>query len=68
MTHLVVEEILKGGYDSIWLTEEGEANTRNFMHTPNLYGWDCECVCLLTHAPILTVNGEQVCTNQIFSQ
>lgn len=32
-------------YDAIWLTTEGQLNTR--FTQPNLYGWDCETVLIL---------------------
>ena len=43
--YLDFEEIIQQGYDAIFLTERGQQNTR--MSTPNLYGWDCECVLVL---------------------
>jgi len=32
--------------DAIWLTDSGQIKTR-FSTPHNLYGWDCECVCIL---------------------
>ena len=39
-------ESLLPDYDAIWLTRQGESDTR---HTSpfDLYGWDCECVLVL---------------------
>lgn len=38
-------EKMAENYDAIYLTERGQARTR--MTSPNLYGWDCECVLVL---------------------
>ena len=38
-------------YDGIWLTDNGECETR-FSHPYNLYGWDCETVFLFNDKPI----------------
>ncbi len=35
-------EKLARDFDGIWLTAEGQWDTR--MTSPNLYGWDVECV------------------------
>ena len=39
------ESILASGIDAIYLTEKGEERTR--FTTPNLYGWDCECILVM---------------------
>ena len=35
-------EAMARDFDGLWLTEEGQWRTR--MTTPNLYGWDMECL------------------------
>lgn len=45
------EEMVKQGFDAIWLTEDGQWKTR--LSTPDLYGWDCECVLVLNPQSIV---------------
>lgn len=45
------EKILSLGYDAIWLTCEGEQNTRHSM--PSFYGWDCESVLVMNPSGIV---------------
>jgi len=40
------EAMIEAGCDAIFLTEEGQYNTR-LTFPRNLYGWDCECVLIL---------------------
>jgi len=40
-------ECLLPYYDAIWLTSEGEWDTRLCDFEKSLYGWDCECVLVL---------------------
>lgn len=35
------------GIDAIWLTEKGQWDTR-LCYPRNLYGWDCECILILS--------------------
>ena len=39
------EEMVRRGYDAIYLTERGQIATR--FSKPSLYGWDCECVLVM---------------------
>lgn len=39
------EEMVRLGYDAIFLTENGQTETR--FGEPSLYGWDCECVLVM---------------------
>ena len=38
-------EQMKEMYECIWLTDDGQWNTR--LSTPDLYGWDCETILIL---------------------
>jgi hypothetical protein len=42
--HIDFEKLSKK-YDAMLLTEKGEKETR-FTHPENLYGWDCESICI----------------------
>ena len=46
------EQMVKLGYDAIFLTEKGQIETR--FKKPSLYGWDCESVLILNKKNILT--------------
>ena len=44
------EEMKKKGVDGIFITEQGESETR--FSEPGLYGWDCESIVVLTLSSI----------------
>lgn len=50
------EGMLKRGIDAIYLTEQGERETR--YTEPGLYGYDCECVVVLNGSCLKAVNKE----------
>lgn len=54
---LDVEYLFNQGYDGLWLTGKGQAETR-WTNPMTFYGWDCETVCLFNHHPIELVNGQ----------
>jgi len=41
------EKMVKLGIDAIWLTEQGQWDTRSASNSKNLYGWDCECALIM---------------------
>jgi hypothetical protein len=45
-------EKISESYDAIWLTENGQIETR-FSSPQHLYGWDCESVLILNPESIL---------------
>lgn len=49
--HIDFEEMVNNGVDAIWLTQEGEADTR-LLHPRSLYGWDCESVLIMNKEKI----------------
>lgn len=55
-TYIDFEKILEIGIDAIWLTENGQTETR-LSYPLNLYGWDCETVLILNkdccHEPVV---------------
>ena len=53
------EQMVKLGYDAIFLTEEGQQKTR--FGKPSLYGWDCESVLILNKEKILTNRFSGAC-------
>ena len=46
MKYINFRELLRRGYKSIWLTEEGVWNTR-LTYPLSLYSWDCETVLIM---------------------
>lgn len=58
MVNLDIGRLIRKGIYAIWLTVQGEASTR-YTYPMTFYGWDCETICLLTHKPILLVNGKE---------
>lgn len=49
------EKMVSLGYDAIFLTENGQVETR--FGEPSLYGWDCECVLVMNPSGVLTKRG-----------
>lgn len=56
---LIDYEALVNHYDAIWLTAEGEANTRYTNTDMNLYGWDCETFLFLNSHSIQLLNDRK---------
>lgn len=46
VTYPCFKPLLDEGWDAIYLTEKGQAETR-LSHPKNLYGWDCECLFIM---------------------
>lgn len=44
------EAIHEAGVDAVYLTQQGERETR--FNDPSLYGWDCECVLVMNSEAI----------------
>lgn len=49
------EKIVQQGIDGVYLTEDGQYQTR-FSYPRNLYGWDCETVLILNERCIKEVS------------